>query len=67
MEYTELARVAAEAPAFRSLIQPDDPRFLRPGDMATRISEYCRETAQPATGNPRGGDAEISSKPRIVV
>ena len=38
---------AARAKPFVSLIDPDDPRFLPPGDMPTRIDAYCRETGQP--------------------
>ncbi|MEX1336024.1 MAG: FGGY-family carbohydrate kinase, partial [Candidatus Limnocylindrales bacterium] len=30
-----------------AFIDPDDPRFLWPGDMPTRIREYCEETGQP--------------------
>src|SRR5207245_1697918 len=37
----------AEAPAFHSLIDPDDERFLNPPDMPKAIQEFCRETGQP--------------------
>lgn len=46
-DYAELARLAAAAPAFRSLVNPDDPRFLNPKDMRVALQEYCRETGQP--------------------
>jgi rhamnulokinase len=46
-DYAELVRLAAAAPAFRSLVNPDDPRFLNPKDMRVAIQEYCRETGQP--------------------
>ena len=46
-DYAELARLAMEAPAFRSMIDPDDARFLNPPDMPAAIQEYCRETSQP--------------------
>jgi rhamnulokinase len=46
-EYAELTQLAMEAPAFRSMIDPDDPRFLNPSDMPAAIQEYCRETGQP--------------------
>jgi rhamnulokinase len=47
LSYGELTRLAGEAPAFRSLVNPDDPRFLNPPDMAAAMQEYCRETGQP--------------------
>ncbi|MDB6017126.1 MAG: carbohydrate kinase [Pedosphaera sp.] len=46
-DYAELVRVAAEAPALRSLVDPNDDRFLNPPDMPAAIQEYCRETGQP--------------------
>jgi len=45
--YEELQRMASEAPAFRSLVNPNDDRFLRPRDMPAAIQEFCRETNQP--------------------
>ena len=47
-EYSELARLAGQAPALRSLVNPDDPRFLNPPDMPRAIQDVCRETGQPA-------------------
>ena len=47
LEYAELARLAMDAPSFRSLIDPDDARFLNPPDMPAVIQQYCRETSQP--------------------
>jgi rhamnulokinase len=46
-DYGELTRVAMEAAPFRSLINPDDTRFLNPPHMPVAIQQYCRETAQP--------------------
>jgi len=45
--YEQLAQLASEAPAFRSLVNPDDGRFLNPPDMPKAIQEFCRETEQP--------------------
>jgi rhamnulokinase len=45
--YDELARLAAAAPAFRSLVDVDDPVFAAPGDMPSRIRDSCRATGQP--------------------
>jgi rhamnulokinase len=46
-EYAELAQMAAKAPALRSLVNPDDARFLNPPDMPKAIQDFCRETRQP--------------------
>lgn len=46
-DYDQLAQMAAEAPAFRSLVDPNDDRFLNPPDMPKAIQEFCRETSQP--------------------
>ena len=44
--------MAQNAPPFRSLIDPDDARFLPPGDMPTRIQRFCEETGQPIPQSP---------------
>ena len=41
-----LVRAAADAPAFASIIDPDDPVFIPPGDMPQRIDDYCARTGQ---------------------
>ncbi len=46
-DYAQLANLAAKAPALRSLVNPDDPRFLNPPDMVKAFQSYCRETKQP--------------------
>ena len=48
LEFTDLEKLAAAAPPFVSLINPDDPRFLSPDDMPGKIADFCRETGQPA-------------------
>jgi rhamnulokinase len=45
--YDELSLLAAGAPSLTALIDPDDERFLRPGDLPARIRDLCRETGQP--------------------
>jgi rhamnulokinase len=45
--YAELTQMARAARGWRSLIDVDDPRFGRPGEMPSRVQEYCRDTAQP--------------------
>jgi rhamnulokinase len=41
-----LLRDAAGAPPFATLIDPDAPEFLAPGNMPARIGEHCRVTGQ---------------------
>ena len=45
--YEELAALAETAPAFTAFIDPDDERFLRPGDLPARVRAFCAETGQP--------------------
>ena len=45
--YADLVEMAKTAPALRSLVDPDDGDFLKPGDMPSRIQAYCRRTGQP--------------------
>ena len=47
LDYDELTRRAEAAEGLTSLINPDDPRFLAPQDMAAEIVGFCRETGQP--------------------
>jgi rhamnulokinase len=42
----DLLAAAARVPALTALVDPDDPRFLPPGDMPARIAEACAETGQ---------------------
>ena len=57
--YARLADMAEAAGTVDFRIDPDDPRFLKPGlidnSMADRIREYCRETEQ----KPPESDAGI--------
>ena len=48
-EYTwdALAALAADAPAFASLIDPDHADFLAPDDMPAAIATFCQRTGQP--------------------
>jgi rhamnulokinase len=50
-DFAALEKLAADAPPFVSLINPDDPRFLSPDDMPKRIAEFCEETGQPVPAN----------------
>jgi len=54
--WDEIAEMGARAEPFRSFVNPDDARFLPPGDMPARIMSYCRDTGQPV---PETDDAVI--------
>jgi rhamnulokinase len=44
--YEDLAKMAEEALPLRSMIDPVDPRFVKPCLMPQKIINYCRETKQ---------------------
>jgi len=44
--YEQLTNLADDAPPFGALVEPDDPLFLRPGDMPARIRQLCEHTNQ---------------------
>jgi rhamnulokinase len=45
-DLAELLAAAAQVRGFPAVVDPDDPRFLPPGDQPARIAEVCRETGQ---------------------
>ena len=45
--YEEICDLAETGPQWTAFVDPDDARFLWPGDMPTRIREYCEESGQP--------------------
>jgi rhamnulokinase len=51
-DYNRLTELAAAAPAFVSLIDPTDPRFIAPGDMPAKIAAYCAEHGEPVPDGP---------------
>ncbi len=46
LSYDEVTRLAAEAKPFLAVIDPDDDRFLHPGDVPSRIQKFCAEANQ---------------------
>ncbi|HJT79114.1 MAG TPA: rhamnulokinase family protein [Gemmataceae bacterium] len=50
--YDELARLAAEAPPFVSLVDPDNPAFILPANMPAALADFCRRTGQPVPTEP---------------
>lgn len=51
-DYAGLNRMAEEAAPLRTLLDPDDARFLKPGDMPAKIQAFARETGQPVPQSP---------------
>lgn len=45
--YAELEQMATKATPMRSIVDPDDSRFLNPVNMPKAMQEYCKETGQP--------------------
>ena len=50
--YEELITLAEKASPFTAFIDPDDERFLRPGDIPAQVRIACRETGQPEPTDP---------------
>jgi rhamnulokinase len=50
--YDELINLAEAAEPLRSLIDPNDERFLPPGDHPALIRAYCQESGQPMPETP---------------
>jgi rhamnulokinase len=50
--YDELITLAEKAKPFTAFIDPDDERFLRPGDLPATLRTACRETGQPEATDP---------------
>jgi rhamnulokinase len=50
--YEELCRLAAAAPPFVSLVDPDDAGFILPPNMPAALADFCRRTGQPAPNEP---------------
>ncbi len=46
-DFEQLMQSAIEAPAFVSLVDPDDASFAPTGDMPERLRAFCRRTGQP--------------------
>ena len=45
--WSEIVELSVKATPFRSLIDPDHPGFLNPGNMPEAIAAFCRRTGQP--------------------
>lgn len=52
LSYAELVRLTEAAPPLAALIDPDDHRFLAPGDHPAQIAAFCRATGQQPPASP---------------
>jgi rhamnulokinase len=52
LSYEEIGELATKAEPLRSIINPNDARFLNPENMPEEIAGYCRETGQPVPETP---------------
>jgi rhamnulokinase len=50
--YEQLAQLAAAAPPFVSLVDPDDGSFILPPSMPAALAQFCHRTGQPAPTTP---------------
>lgn len=50
--YAELANMGVQSAPFQTVINPDDARFLAPGDMPAKITAFARETGQKPPNTP---------------
>jgi rhamnulokinase len=50
--YADLVELAQAAPPFRSFIDPNDARFLPPGDHPQQVQTYCAQYGQPVPQTP---------------
>jgi rhamnulokinase len=50
--YDDLMRLAQAAPAFVSLVNPDEASFILPPNMSAALGDFCRRTGQPVPVEP---------------
>lgn len=44
--YNDMEAFARSAPSFTAKINPNDPSFLKSGDMPKKVADYCEKTGQ---------------------
>lgn len=54
VDVESVVRAAAGLPGLTCVVDPDDPAFLRPGDMPARIAAVCEWSGQSAPDGPAG-------------
>ena len=70
-DYEALQRLAASADPQPALFDPDDPAFLAPGDMPSKIAAACSRSGQSLAGDPgsvvRATLLSLACKYRLVL
>ena len=51
-DYATLTQLAADSPAFRTLVDPAHASFQSPGGMPKKIAQFAHATGQPAPDSP---------------
>jgi rhamnulokinase len=51
-DYGTLVGLARSEPVLCSVVEPDDPSFLRPDDMTAALRGFCERTGQPEPSEP---------------
>jgi rhamnulokinase len=52
MSYDEITHLARQAQPFKAVIDVDDELFLHPGNMPSKICQYCADSHQPVPTTP---------------
>ena len=52
IDYPALVKEAENAPALVSIIHPNEPEFLKPGNMIAKVQNFCRRTGQAIPETP---------------
>ena len=47
LDWHQIVELCNASEPFKSIINPDDPSFLNPGNMPVAIQKYCKKTKQP--------------------
>jgi len=52
LDYPELTKLAEQAEPFRTLVDPDDPPFVAPGEMIEKLRRFAEKSGQPVPDSP---------------
>ncbi len=62
LSYDEMTRLAEESEAFYAVVDPDFTEFLHPGDMPSRIQQFCSDYRPAGAPNKRADHPGGSGK-----